>query len=905
MTHLQPQEVLLAAQRLDGIVNRTPVHTSRTLNARCGGELFLKCENFQRVGAFKFRGAYHAISRLSAEEKARGVITFSSGNHAQGLALAAQLLGVTAVVVMPENAPPIKRAATEGYGAHVVTCSALEREKVAAELVAEHGYTFIHPYDNDNIILGQGSAAVELFQECGELDYLFVPVGGGGLISGSALATAALSPFCQVVGVEPEMGADANQSWREGRIVTLDAVPQTIADGLRTRFVGERNLAVMRQYVHDMRTVSEAQIMETLQFVWTYLKLIIEPSSAVALAPIFSGEFDIAGRRVGVIFSGGNVNTPDCGFFHQGVETKEAPAARASRPTAVRDKTRPRVLVTDVLDAAALRELQEAAEVDVRPDPPLDEFVRLISSYDALVVGPQQHVDSQVIDYGYKLRAIACATAQPDNIEAAAARDLGVEVIYVPGGNAVAIAEHTLARLLMLDNQFANGSLAGKTLGLVGYGRVAKQVTKRAEAFEMTVLANQPRLTPELAGSAGIESTDLLDLLGRADYVSLHVPFSPETQALLGAAELAQMKRGAFLVNTGHTDLVDEEALLEALQSGHLGGAAVSALPVLITKAPAYALSLRAHPRTIVAPHVSAIIEQQRPALDAAMVTQLLQVLHSSGAGDALSLELVPVANVTPHEAVDEKRVQRLVQRLQEEGRLVNPPVTTFWNGRYVILDGATRYAAFRQMGYRDIIVQVVPPHQPGLELHTWYHAISHEERPVAELLAELEQIEGVRLLPLAEKELRTALADSETLCYFLDRHGRAVLVQDTGIRERLDVMNELVTTYGRWGSVERTMLTDVPRLLAQFPQMQAVAVFPQFVPDEVFDAASNGRFLPAGLTRFLIPARILRLNADLERLKKVEPLAQKRAWFAQFLADKLTRSRLRYYQEPVILLDE
>ncbi|MCA9972849.1 MAG: pyridoxal-phosphate dependent enzyme, partial [Anaerolineales bacterium] len=315
-THLTPQHVADAAQRLAGIANKTPVMTSRTLDALTGGQIFLKCENFQRVGAFKFRGAYNAISQLAPEQKAAGVITHSSGNHAQGLALAARLLGVRAVVVMPEDAPAIKRAATEAYGAKVVPCRAVEREAVSADLVARHGYTLIHPYDNDAIIAGQGTAAFELFAEVGDLDMLFVPVGGGGLISGSALAAAGRDADCRVVGVEPETAADANQSWRENRIVTLPSVPDTLADGLRTRFVGQRNLAVMRQYVHDMRTVSEDAILETLEFVWARLKILIEPSSAVALAPLFTGQVSAAGKRVGVIFSGGNVNVPACGFFH-------------------------------------------------------------------------------------------------------------------------------------------------------------------------------------------------------------------------------------------------------------------------------------------------------------------------------------------------------------------------------------------------------------------------------------------------------------------------------------------------------------------------------------------------------------------------------------------------------------
>lgn len=308
MTQVNPDAVAQAAKRLDGIANRTPVMTSRTLNARAGRQLYLKCENFQRVGAFKFRGAYNAISQLGAAEKAAGVVTHSSGNHAQGVALAARLLGVRATIVMPHDAPEIKRAATAGYGAHIVSCDAAQREQISAQLVAEHGYTLIHPYDDDRIIAGQGTAAWELFDEVGVLNLLFVPVGGGGLISGSALAAAARSPGCRVVGVEPETAADANRTWREGTVYTLEEVPDTVADGLRTRFIGERNLAVMRRYVDDMTTVSETDIVETMQFIWQRLKLVVEPSAAVALAPLLMDGYRDDGRRVGVILSGGNVD---------------------------------------------------------------------------------------------------------------------------------------------------------------------------------------------------------------------------------------------------------------------------------------------------------------------------------------------------------------------------------------------------------------------------------------------------------------------------------------------------------------------------------------------------------------------------------------------------------------------
>ncbi len=308
MSDLQPADVLTAAKRLSGIVNRTPVLNSRNLNKRLGAEIYFKCENFQRVGAFKFRGAYNAISQLSVEQKNAGVITHSSGNHAQGVALAANLLGVKAIVVMPRDAPLIKRDATLGYGAEIVSCDAIDREKITSQLVAEFDYTLIHPYDNDQIIAGQGTAALELLSEVGELDLLFVPVGGGGLISGCALAAAALSPDCKVTGVEPEAADDANRSWREGQIISLDQVPDTVADGLRPRFIGKRNLRIMRRYVADMTTVSEEAIMESLLFIWQRMKIIVEPSAAVALAPLLSGQMDARGKRVGILLSGGNVD---------------------------------------------------------------------------------------------------------------------------------------------------------------------------------------------------------------------------------------------------------------------------------------------------------------------------------------------------------------------------------------------------------------------------------------------------------------------------------------------------------------------------------------------------------------------------------------------------------------------
>jgi len=308
MSDLKPSDVGPVAHRLNGIVNHTPTLTSKTLDQQSGNTVFLKCENFQRVGAFKFRGAYNAISQLSQQEKDAGVITHSSGNHAQGVALAARILGVKATIVMPFDAPHIKRKATEGYGAEIVPCQAIQRAEIADELIEKHEYTLIHPYDNDDIILGQGTAAWELFEDAGSLDYLFVPVGGGGLISGSALAAAAQVPECQVIGVEPRLADDAKRSWESGKIFELDQVPDTIADGLRPRHIGQRNLKIMRKYVSDMVSVEEEAIVSALIFIWERMKIIVEPSAAVALAPILTKQYEIQGKRVGIMISGGNID---------------------------------------------------------------------------------------------------------------------------------------------------------------------------------------------------------------------------------------------------------------------------------------------------------------------------------------------------------------------------------------------------------------------------------------------------------------------------------------------------------------------------------------------------------------------------------------------------------------------
>jgi threonine dehydratase len=302
-------DVRAAAERLRGVANRTPVHTSRTLDALTGARVFLKCENFQRGGAFKFRGAYNAVSQLSDEERARGVLTFSSGNHAQAVALTGRLLGIPVVVVMPDDAPAAKVEGTRGYGAEVILYDPREqdRQEIAAGLQRERGMALIPPYDHADVVAGQGTAALELMEETGPLDVLFAPCGGGGLLSGSALAARSFAPDCRVIGVEPELADDATRSFNTGVLATIRN-PPTIADGLRTPSLGRITFPLVRANVSEMRTVPEQGIIDAMRFLWTRAKLVVEPSGAVALAALLASAGEFRGLRVGVILSGGNVD---------------------------------------------------------------------------------------------------------------------------------------------------------------------------------------------------------------------------------------------------------------------------------------------------------------------------------------------------------------------------------------------------------------------------------------------------------------------------------------------------------------------------------------------------------------------------------------------------------------------
>ena len=301
------EDVAKAHERIKGVAHKTPVLTSSVTDARVGAKLFFKAENLQRMGAFKFRGAYNALSQLNAEERRRGVLAFSSGNHAQAVALAGKLLGIKAVIVMPENAPKVKLQATRGYGAEVVTYRVDEdRETVANRVAKERGMVSIPPFNHPHIVAGQGTAAKELIEETGSLDMLLVPCGGGGLLSGCAIAAKQLAPNCRVIGVEPAKGDDVTQSFRTGKIVKIP-VPDTIADGARTQAPGTITFPLVQRYVNEMVTVTDEELLPAMFWLWERMKIVVEPTGALGFAAAFHGKVPAKGR-IGVILSGGNVD---------------------------------------------------------------------------------------------------------------------------------------------------------------------------------------------------------------------------------------------------------------------------------------------------------------------------------------------------------------------------------------------------------------------------------------------------------------------------------------------------------------------------------------------------------------------------------------------------------------------
>lgn len=589
----------------------------------------------------------------------------------------------------------------------------------------------------------------------------------------------------------------------------------------------------------------------------------------------------------------------------------------------------PRILVCDPLHPDGIELLRKHAQVDLVEGKGLtaEELANRVGPYHALINRSRTAIPEAVIRNGTQLQIIGRAGVGLDNIDTAVAEELGIDVVNCPDANTVAVAEHTLGLMLGLARHIAKADcsmkkglwekssflgmgLAGKTLGLIGFGRIGREVAIRAKAFDMNILVNQNRLTPELATEWRVENVDYPDLLSESDFISIHVPMRAANMNLIDAKELAQMKSTAFLINTSRGGIINEDALLDALNSGQIAGAGLD----VFMGEPTVRAEIATHANVLATPHIGASTGSAQRVAAMTVAEQILDKFKRQSVSNVLSLRVAPVNIVLPHEEYHGPRVERLAARIEEDGLLINPPLVAEINEgeKYVVLDGATRTTAFNHLGYPHIVVQVVDMERDNVQLHAWSHVVRNiaEQQGSVGFLPLVRNIAGLNLIETPIEDLDDLIHEEGVLGYVLTVEGfgyRLELDTDSldGDRDWLDVMNDLVKQYGEWGDVERTLSRDLDDLVTLYEDMAALVVFPAFTPDTVLRVAEQGRLLPAGITRFIIPGRILRLNAPLSELVGDAPLSAKAEWLDRFVGDKLGERQVRYYEEPVMILDE
>ena len=581
------------------------------------------------------------------------------------------------------------------------------------------------------------------------------------------------------------------------------------------------------------------------------------------------------------------------------------------------DGRRPHILVCDPIHEVGLKMLQEHADVAVKTSLTTAELLAIIHEYDGIVVHSRTKITADVIDHALNLRLIGRAGSGFENIDVVHAQEKEVAVLNCPDANTLAVAEHAMGLLLSLarrlphaytslmagkwDSQQLMGTgLAGKTLGIVGFGRIGREVAIRAEAFGMKLLVNEPSVTPELRLQGNVQRVDLIELLQKADFISLHVPLRPETRHMIGAEQLGLMKRTAYLINTARGGLIDEAALLAALEEGRIAGAALD----VFQEAPRINRALVEHPQVIATPRIAASTDDAHLAASITLAEQIIEFFQEVEVSTVLPLRVVPMDKVMPHEHYDQKRVDRLAGRLEQDGVLGNPPVVVeSEDGRYIVLDGATRTTALKQLGYKHGIVQVIST-EDGLGLHTWYHVICQIDVAVL-----LELLQGLTNITMEETDMDRAsdeMFEYGGLCYIQTVDNRVFLIYPAQGVNRLEALNQFTEAYIEAGYVDRTLNSNIISLKNEYEDLAAVVIFPEYTVNQVMQATlSSGRLFPAGITRFIIPGRILRLNADLSVIKSELSLREKNRWLHQLLVEKQGKGGIRYYGEPVYLLDE
>lgn len=576
---------------------------------------------------------------------------------------------------------------------------------------------------------------------------------------------------------------------------------------------------------------------------------------------------------------------------------------------------RSRILVCDPLADEGLEILSEHFDVDVRTGLTEDELASIIGDYEAVVVRSATKITARLIDRAERLRIIARAGAGLDTIDVSAAVDRGIEVINAPDANTLAVAELTVGLLVALARNITRGDaalkegrwikkelmgtgLAGKTIGIIGFGRIGQAVATRARAFGMRIITNQHRPTPELYLEAGVEPVDLYDLLEQADFVTLHVPARPDTENLIGADELAAMKPTAYLINTSRGSIVDEEALLRALDEETIAGAALD----VFVEEPASDNPLARHPKVIATPHIGASTEDAQAEAARKVAEELVARLAGQATKAILPVRFVLLDRVVPHEATDPRRAEKLADRLREEEVVRNPPIVAAIGDRYVVLDGATRTDALRRLGSQHAVVQDVSV-EDGLTLETWHHVV--RRLPIEEFLAVVSGLDGIRLEEVSGGSIQERLIEYGGICSATAADGRGFVIYAAEGSNRFEALARVAEAYIAAGVVSRTLERDVHRLAAWYPDMTVLVEYPEFTVEQVLLAARSGTLLPAGVTRFIVPGRVLHLDVPLELVLSDRPLEEKNRWLHDHLTEKERAGKVRFYREPVYILDE
>lgn len=576
---------------------------------------------------------------------------------------------------------------------------------------------------------------------------------------------------------------------------------------------------------------------------------------------------------------------------------------------------RPNVLVADKIANAGIDLLREHFNVDVKTGMSPQELLTVISDYEGVIVRSATKLPADAIARATNLRAIARAGAGLDTIDVAAAVKAGISVVNSPDANTLAVAELTMGLILALarnlpradaglkDGRWEKSDLmgtgiAGKTLGIIGFGRIGRAVAKRARAFGMNVITNQRRPTPELYLEAGVEPVDLDELLGASDFITMHLPSSPDTDGLVDVHFLSEMKSSAWLINTSRGSLVDEDALLDALETGAIRGAA---LDVFSTE-PAVDSRLAQHPSVIATPHIGASTQDAQTDAAVDVAEKMIALLIEVEPNTILPVRVIDTEKIVPHEAHDEKRVAALADRLADERILRNPPIVTPVDDKYVLLDGATRSEALRRRGFEHTVVQVVET-DDDLTLNTWSHALLDTD--YQQVIDAIREAPGLSTVDYPAALAVDALLEQGGICAVIDPVGDAVVVMAEPGMNRFEAAEAVTRAYGRIADIARSLQREQDELFAEFPEMAAMVIFPHFSVEQVLLAARSGHLLPAGVTRFIVPGRVLHLDIELDWLAADRSAAEKNREMHEQLHERHLRGEIRYYREPVYLLDE